>query len=130
MTKPKPLSEMTIDEVTDLIYTWGHDRKIIENSTPLAQSKKTIEEVHELIEACTRYSMLDAGVFSKDIKKLISTDSDIEPLVDALGDVYVTLCMIAGCAGLDIQSCISHAYEQIKDRTGHLREDGVFVKEG
>ncbi len=31
--------------------------------------------------------------------------------------------------GLTIEDCIDHAYDQIKDRKGHMNEAGVFVKE-
>ncbi len=115
-----------MEDLIEKIKQWGHDRGIIKNSTPLAQSRKTIEEVHELITACAikesqascRHSYFPA----------VSTRAEIE-LADAIGDVFVTLVMVAGCAGLDIQACIAQAYDTIKDRTGYLRPDGVFVKE-
>lgn len=31
--------------------------------------------------------------------------------------------------GDSLTNCVAHAYDQIKDRKGHLRPDGVFVKE-
>jgi hypothetical protein len=31
--------------------------------------------------------------------------------------------------GLDFTDCVEQAYNEIKDRKGYLRSDGVFVKE-
>jgi hypothetical protein len=56
-------------------------------------------------------------------------DSYETELADAIGDIFVTLVMVAGCAKLDINACVAGAYEEIKDRKGYLRPDGVFVKE-
>jgi NTP pyrophosphatase (non-canonical NTP hydrolase) len=106
-----------MEDLIEKIKQWGHDRGITRNSSPLAQSRKTIEEVHELITACAM-QYYDTG----------SQDTE-EALADAVGDVFVTLVMVAGCAGLDIQTCVSRAYNEIKDRKGYLRPDGVFVKE-
>jgi len=39
------------------------------------------------------------------------------------------LSHIAKTYGLTLEECVDSAYEQIKDRKGYLREDGVFVKE-
>lgn len=90
------------------VIKWGVDRGIIQNSTPLAQSRKTLEECVELIEACA--------------------SENRDAMIDAYGDILVTL--IIGCAtsGLNLIECLDTAYSQIKDRKGFLRPDGVFVK--
>ncbi|OOF50707.1 hypothetical protein BKK52_00740 [Rodentibacter trehalosifermentans] len=49
-------------------------------------------------------------------------DWDIHNSVEALQN-------IANLNGMDIQECVWHAYDQIKDRKGKMI-DGVFVKEG
>jgi NTP pyrophosphatase (non-canonical NTP hydrolase) len=114
-----------MEDLIEKIKQWGHDRGITNNSTPLAQSRKTIEEVHELITACAELNAsLHDDCVTFDERDDIETD-----LADAIGDVFVTLVMVAGCAGLDIQACIAQAYDEIKDRKGYLRPDGVFVKE-
>lgn len=73
-------------ELTELITQWGNDRFIVQNSTPFAQSRKTHEEVCELVEACTAFR---------------SSDDDPVPRVneikDAIGDIYVTLVMVCAC---------------------------------
>ena len=49
-------------------------------------------------------------------------------IMDAVGDIYVTLVMQAGVWGLEMEECVEYAYTQIKDRKGKMVE-GVFVKE-
>ena len=88
---------------------WAEDRRIIPNSTPMAQAIKTLEEVTELLSALHR--------------------GDREEMIDAYGDVLVTLIISAALADVDLTKCLEAAYAQIKDRKGTLRADGVFVKE-
>ncbi|MGA0806766.1 MAG: MazG-like family protein [Pseudohongiellaceae bacterium] len=92
------------------VLKWANDRMIIPNSTCTAQAIKTHEELGELLSALHRKSWLEVR--------------------DAYGDILVTLIIGADLAGLDLVDCLALAYDQIKDRKGYLREDGVFVKEG
>ena len=98
-----------MNKLSDNILDWGLKRRIIQNGKPLGQAVKMFEEATEVLDA-------------------ISTGAT-EDLVDAIGDVYVTLVMLAGTSGLSIEECVEEAWFQIKDRRGHLREDGVFVKD-
>lgn len=91
------------------VLRWAEARKIIPNSNALAQSIKTLEEVTELISAL--------NVNNK------------EEVKDAYGDILVTLIIGADLAGLNLTDCLESAYQTIKDRKGHLRTDGVFVKD-
>ena len=50
-------------------------------------------------------------------------------MVDGYGDVLVTMIIGAEIAGFDLVDCLQVAYDEIKDRKGHLNEDGIFVKE-
>lgn len=124
---------MTIDELTQLIHQWGADRKIHQYSTALAQSRKTIEEVHELIEAAAKIDLWNELLLNPIIRGVSVAGGlwarDKDKLADAIGDVYVTLVQVAACAGINIHDCIEQAYNEIKDRRGELRADGVFVKE-
>jgi NTP pyrophosphatase (non-canonical NTP hydrolase) len=92
------------------VIVWGTKRGIIQNSTPLAQANKTQEEVNELFQA----------IHSK----------DKAAMADAYGDIMVTLVMGAAIADLDLQTCFELAYQEIKDRTGSLNADGLWVKDG
>lgn len=164
-------------ELTGLITQWGVDRRIVQNATAFAQTRKTHEEFCELVEAMARGVRLD-----------VIPDYTVE-IKDAIGDIYVTLVMVCACndtpirmeldfaqiggmnkgplnfieslipdlirdavednttvritarrivcglmalcdsMGLDFIECVEQAYNEIKDRKGTLREDGVFVKE-
>ena len=100
---------MSYAEVEMLVVQWSEARKIIPNSTPLAQWKKAAEELDELKEA---------------IKA-----NDMAEMKDAVGDTVV--CLINICALLDINlvDCLYGAYDEIKDRKGYMNEEGIFVKE-
>ena len=117
-----PCPDTTVNDLIPLIVQWGGDRGILANSTPLGQSRKTIEEVHELVTACAQVDLLNSlpGECQEKV---------IDDLKDAIGDVFVTLVMVAACAKLDIHRCVAAAYDEIKNRKGYLRPDGVFVKE-
>ena len=91
------------------VIRWGEDRHIVQNSTPYAQALKTLEEVQELLDAIQAKNR--------------------EAMIDAYGDILVTLVMGCATVDLDLVSCFNHAYEQIKDRTGTLGPDGIFYKD-
>lgn len=76
-----------------------------------------------ILHAC---DTINQGPYEKDGDYRKAT---LDNLADAIGDIFVTLVMVAGCAKLDINACVAQAYEAIKDCKGYLRPDGVFVKE-
>lgn len=51
----------------------------------------------------------------------------MEELKDGIGDVIVTLIILAQQQGLTVEECLAYAYDEIKNRTGKM-VDGVFVK--
>lgn len=91
------------------VLQWSEARKIVPNSTPLAQCKKAFEEINELYEA-------------------LRIDDRVEA-IDAIGDTVV--CLINVCALMDVNltDCLEAAFLQIKDRRGHMNAEGIFVKE-
>jgi len=91
------------------VIRWSEARKIIPNSTPLAQSIKAVEEINELVDALREGNRFDA--------------------IDAVGDTVV--CLINVCALMDVNltDCLEAAYNQIKDRRGYMNAEGIFVKE-
>jgi NTP pyrophosphatase (non-canonical NTP hydrolase) len=99
---------MSYADIEMKIVQWGEARGIVQNSTPLAQWRKTHEEVVELLQAIVV--------------------NDRKEMIDAYGDILVTLIMGCACADLNLVTCLEHAYEQIKDRKGHLTLEGIFVK--
>jgi len=91
------------------VIRWSEDRKIIPNSTSLAQHKKAEEEMAELKQA------LEAR--------------DRDGIIDGLGDVLVCLINVAALEDLDLTRCLKAAYEEIKDRKGYMNKEGIFVKQ-
>jgi NTP pyrophosphatase (non-canonical NTP hydrolase) len=103
----------------DRVSNWAKDRNILDDSSPLKQFKKLIEEVGELelhlkeLEACTE------SVRAMEI---------IGKIKDDLGDIPVVCCIIGKMLDLDFEDCLEQAWNDIKDRKGKLI-NGVFVKE-
>lgn len=100
---------MSYANVEMKVIQWGEARQIVQNSTPYAQAKKTQEELYELFEAIE--------------------DNDKVAMADAYGDILVTLIMGCATADLDLVECLESAYNEIKDRKGHLSKEGLFIKE-
>lgn len=100
---------MSFNAIELAVVRWGETRGIIQNSTPLAQFGKTVEEVKELGDALAQ--------------------NDKAGIIDGIGDVMVTLVMICAILDLDMTKCFESAYNEIKDRKGFLNKDGIFVKE-
>jgi phosphoribosyl-ATP pyrophosphohydrolase len=99
---------MTFADVENKIEMWGYDRGIIQNGKPMGQAIKTLEETTELVDAIHR--------------------NDRAAVIDAIGDVGVTLLMQCAIQGVTFTECLEAAFDQIKDRKGFLRPDGVFVR--
>lgn len=98
---------MNLLETTKHIEQWAKDRQL-DTADPNKQMLKLVEELGELAEG-----------MAKDKPDMIK---------DSIGDMYVVLTILSMQMGLDIEGCISLAYQEIKDRKGKMI-DGVFVKE-
>jgi hypothetical protein len=96
----------SLEQLEMRVVLWHRDRNLIAGSTDAAQHTKLVEEVKEL-----------------ETNILLS-----QPVIDDIGDCLVVLINIAERNGLSLFDCLSHAYEDIKDRKGTM-VDGVFVKE-
>lgn len=90
------------------ILSWGYGKGIIFRENRFQQMAKVTEEVGEVAHALCRDNQ--------------------ESLRDSIGDTYVTLCLLAAQNGMSMQECVQAAYDEIKGRTGKLK-DGVFVKD-
>lgn len=111
-------------ELEELVLNWADDKGILEKATPLAQAKKTLEEVEELLEATTAQS--------KGFKEFINIKNKIckteEEIKDALGDIFVTIIIGAELQGISLEDCLESAYNIISKRTGKM-VDGQFIKD-
>lgn len=94
--------------VYDLIRQWATDRGIYKSGDSKTQFVKLQEEAGELARAI--------------LKK------DRAELIDAIGDMVVVLTNLAALEDLDIEDCITSAYDVIKSRQGKM-ENGTFVKQ-
>lgn len=100
---------MSYRELEIKTIQWGEARGIVQNSNPMAQARKTQEELNELFDAIQ--------------------NNDYDEMRDAYGDILVTLIMGCATADIDLVSCLELAYNEIKDRKGYLTPEGIFVKE-
>ena len=103
---------MKMEELVAKVERWAEDRGILEKATPMDQFEKTMEEVRELEE---NLELQRDGGKGGSIK-------------DDIGDITVTLIIQAKMQGLGFAECLAHAWNEIKDRQGEMR-DGQFVKE-
>jgi hypothetical protein len=92
------------------VIRWSEARGIIPNSTSLAQLSKAYEEMEELENALNL--------------------RDKPGIIDGLGDVLVCLINVAALEDVDLTRCLEAAYNEIKDRKGHMNKEGIFVKDG
>ena len=100
---------MSYAEVEMKVIQWSEARKIIPNSTALAQAKKAVEEVNELYDALV--------------------EDDLAKVIDGVGDTLVCLINVCALKDLSVVECLKVAYEEIKDRKGYMNAEGIFVKE-
>jgi len=100
---------MSYAEIELQVVRWGEARGIVQNATAMSQAIKTLEETTELLDALNK--------------------NNIDEAKDAIGDIVVTLIMVCAVLDVDLVSCLRGAYNEIKDRKGHLTKEGVFVKE-
>jgi len=100
---------VNFEQLQERVIAWAAARRIIPNSTPMAQALKTAEEAVELLQALHK--------------------QDTKEVIDAYGDVLVTVIIGAELYGIDIVGCLEAAYDEIKDRKGTLGPDGIFYKE-
>jgi len=90
------------------VEEWAEEKGILKNGTTMKQAEKTHEEVLELISAID--------------------EDNREEVIDALGDVLVTLIIQAKMQKLDLLDCLQSAYDVISKRSGVMK-NGMFVKE-
>jgi uncharacterized protein YabN with tetrapyrrole methylase and pyrophosphatase domain len=100
---------MSFHDYEDCVIDWAEARKILPNSTAVAQCLKAVSEMGELADAVNK--------------------KDRDAMQDAVGDVIVCLINLCALEDTDVTTCLGLAWDQIKDRKGTLLPSGVFVKE-
>ena len=100
---------MSFHDYERMVLDWAKARQIIPNATPASQCLKAVSEMGELADAVNK--------------------GDRDAMQDAVGDVIVCLINLCALEDTDVTTCLSLAWEQIKDRKGTLLPSGVFLKE-
>lgn len=102
------LGNMTFESLQDEIIQWAEDRKIISPKNASNQFIKVTEELGEIAEGINK--------------------NNREQIKDSLGDIMVTLIILAQDLNFDLLDCLNSAYRVIQNRKGKTI-NGVFVKE-
>lgn len=96
-----------MNELIEQVEDWARN-KGLDEADSAKQYLKVSEEVGEVAAALARGQQ--------------------DELRDGIGDVVVTLIILAMQNGLDLYECLNTAYDEIKGRKGKMI-DGVFVKQ-
>jgi len=97
-----------MQETIKNVIQWASDKYLLKKENSLAQMAKITEEVGEVASA----------LLKKDTPKLI----------DGIGDVVVTLIILAEQNNLRIEDCLEVAWVEISNRKGKT-VGGTFIKE-
>lgn len=89
------------------VINWAKDKGLLKPENSTKQFIKTVEELGEVASALAK--------------------GNRQGFIDGIGDVVVTLIILAEQNGLDIEDCLEVAWNEIKDRTGKT-VNGVFIK--
>lgn len=95
-----------MNQLISQVEQWSIN-KGLDKAESSKQFLKVVEEVGEVAAALAR--------------------NDMEALQDGIGDVVVTLIILAQQHEMYLHECLQCAYDEIKGRTGKM-VDGVFVK--
>ena len=110
------------EQLQEKVIQWANDRNIFENSNAIKQISKTQEELDETLDALKKLSLHDEQ------NHQITRSEIMNEVADGIGDMLVTIILLAKGVGLDSVDCLAAAYDEIKDRKGKM-VDGLFVKE-
>lgn len=99
---------LTMQELITKVEEWADEKGILEKATPVKQALKTLEEAGELVAA--------------------TAVEDRHEVIDAIGDVLVTLIIQCKMQDVFLEDCLAKAYSVISKRTGKMI-NGQFVKD-
>ena len=99
--------QMNLAQLESLIYQWGDDKDLLGSERIDRQFMKMVEEVGEVAECISK--------------------GKPEELALEIGDVFVTLSLLAAQNDLSLTSCVKQAYDKIKGREGRIINN-TFVK--
>lgn len=97
-----------MNELIKSVEQWSKD-KGLDKGNSFTQYAKSSEEMGEVAAALCR--------------------NDKDELRDGIGDVIVTLVILAQQNDMTLHECLEQAYNEIKDRKGVMSKDGSFIKQ-
>ena len=109
-----------MSDIEEKIIKWGFEKGILGvagTATPVTQAAKMIEEAAETMMAVVKSD--HGSILSK---------SEKDEIFDGIGDVYVTIVLLAHMHGISVETCAELAHQVISKRTGKM-VSGVFVKD-
>lgn len=99
---------MKYEELEIKVLEWAKEKGILEKSNPIKQIGKTQEELTETLIALV--------------------EKDEVEIKDGIGDMLVTIIILAKLCDFTPIECLEAAYNVIKERSGRMI-DGLFVKD-
>ncbi len=99
---------MNNNELQKKVLEWGDNKGLLKPENALKQFAKFISEAGELGDAIIK--------------------GQTEEQIDALGDVQVTIILLAAQLGWNYDECLETAYNVIAKRTGKT-VNGTFIKD-
>lgn len=105
--KIERIRENSMNNLIKQVEQWSID-KGLDKGNSYTQYAKSSEEMGEVAAALCR--------------------NDVDELKDGIGDVVITLIILAQQNDMTLYECLEQAYEEIKNRTGVMSKDGLFIK--
>ena len=126
----KQQESMKYEELSKLVIEWGESKGILDSSTPLRQLDKTQEELDETRAALKKLNDFDHQPNFMEVLGIPPENKEdiLAEVKDGIGDMLVTIVLLAKMVDLDTTDCLNAAYDVIKQRTGKM-VDGQFVKD-
>lgn len=99
---------MNNNELQKEVLQWASDKMLLSRDNVLKQFAKCVSEVGELGDAIIKH--------------------EHDEIIDAIGDVQVTLIILCDQLDLNYDECLESAYNVIKNRKGKTL-NGTFIKD-
>ena len=113
---------MKFEDLESLVLRWAEDKDLMHKEYIEEQFMKFMEEVFEFKTELDTWSRLNSGNKGK-IDESLSHNLKLE-----MGDVLVTLIILAKQLEISPSECLDLAYTKIAKRKGKT-VNGIFVKE-
>jgi NTP pyrophosphatase (non-canonical NTP hydrolase) len=99
---------VTMDELVQNVLDWAEQKDLLHQEYHPKQMMKIMEELGELSQACLKDNPM--------------------AIIDGIGDVFVTVIILAKQLGYSPKGCLFEAWNEIKNRTGKMH-NGTFIKD-